>query len=92
MDITEKRKQIREGLARYFYFSKGTPRCTTDQSLKVADSVLRFLHSEGCVLKVDKELPDGLYLPGDFRHPNWLTTPEVKAIMDLAVEPLIEEE
>lgn len=62
-------------------------RCGLKQDV---DEAMRKLDSAGCVLKVNVPLPEeGLYLPGEFRHPNWLRKQEVKAIMDLAVERLM---
>ena len=62
-----KQEKIRKRLAEYFYFSNGEPRCSTSQSLQVADSILKFLKSEGVMLKVEKELPSITNNKGEFK-------------------------
>ena len=52
---------------------------------------MQRLSEQGLVFKVERELPEeGLYLPGGFRHPNWLQQHEFKAIIDLATEPVVD--
>ena len=62
-----KQEEIREGIAVYLYkcFSTWKESSYYDLSelnrqgwLQYADDILSFLHSQGCVLKVDRELPD----------------------------------
>ncbi len=67
-------------------------RCLVEEYYRQANDILQYLDSWGVVLKVERELPvEGLHLPGNFRHPNWLQRAEVEAIMALATERLIEE-
>ena len=54
--------------------------------------LIELQNMKGVVIKRKVELPaEGFWLPGNFRHPNWLTKHEFEALMGLATEPLIGE-
>ena len=94
-----KQEEIREGIASYIRLYNGT---STTASEFTSKAILEYLHSQGVVLKVDKELPinpyrfnvhldagiyDGLYREKYFEAQQGMVNAGFTA-----VEPLIEAE
>ncbi len=69
-----KQEEIREGVARNI----AGPLLDWELTLKIADQVLQYLHSQGVVIKVEREIYEGYQ--------------EAVRAGYVAVEPLIEEE
>ena len=101
-----KQEEIREELASHYFYAARPLGSWSSTSLKNkltarnnADKILFYLHSRGCVIKVDRELPDNKIMRQeleDERHKgevNWY----YKAQLDIvragftAFEPLISE-
>lgn len=92
-----KREEIRWGIE--LAIRKGIQASTLGEHRSLAqtvDDVLAYLHSQGCVLKVDRELAVHDYL--HWHRGEWCFTPKMfaKFIDDkagyVAVEPLIEKQ
>jgi len=83
-----KQEEIREGLISKVK-SIRLWAANTDNPMSIeedADDILKTLHSQGLVLKVDLELSEeGLWVPGGWFMPKAACV----ALMDISVEPLI---
>ena len=91
-----KREEIREGVAQ-LVVEVGKP---NRHSYAVADGMIRYLHSQGVVIKVERELPE--YAPFPERNPKPIEGAAFLLGMDIgredmlgvgyvAIEPLIKE-
>ena len=97
-----KQEEIREGLMTRGPCPDDPSDCgvegcnTCEWKINTVNEMLSYLHSKGCVLKVERELPEeGLWMPEPpVYHTDYgifLRPCVVKTLMDLSVEPLIEE-
>jgi len=95
MELNKKREKIREGITqviltpriRYGQAADQSPRrytISTEFIPEITEQILSYLHSQGCVLKVDRELPKD-------DEEAWQRIIEKSGAGYVAVEPLIEE-